>query len=122
MYNSTGRFDDALLLLGEAERLAAKAVLVYFEVARADIGKGKFAEALRDLDRSSELQGGVGEEATELHLVRGYALIGLTEMPQAGHTIGDVPRSRASSRVAKSPTVPASFSIAARRPPVTASQ
>lgn len=87
VYNSTGRFDDALLLLGEAERLAAKAWLVYFEVARADIGKGKFAEALRNIDRSSELQGGVEKEAPELHLVRGYALIGLTEMPQAAHEL-----------------------------------
>ncbi len=87
VYNSTGRFDDALLLLGQAERLAANAWLVYFEMARADIGKGKFAEALRNIDRSSELQGGVAKESPELHLVRGYALIGLTEMPQAAHEL-----------------------------------
>jgi len=87
MFNSTGRFDDALLMLGQAERLAASAWLVYFEMARADVGKGKFAEALRNIDRSSELQGGVAKESPELHLVRGYALIGLTEMPQAAHEL-----------------------------------
>jgi tetratricopeptide (TPR) repeat protein len=87
LYNSSGRFDDALLSLGEAERLAASAWLVYFEMARADIGKGKFAEALRNIDRSSDLQGGVQKEAPELHLVRGYALIGLNEMPRAANEL-----------------------------------
>jgi len=87
VFNSSRRFDDALLFLGEAERLAASAWLVYFEIARADIGKGKFAEALRNIDRSSDLQGGVQKEVPELHLVRGYALIGLNEMPRAANEL-----------------------------------
>jgi Flp pilus assembly protein TadD len=85
LYNSTGRFDESRTILGQAERIAPDAWQTYFELARANLGKGRFAEALRDADRSSELQGGPQKEVPALHLVRGYALIGLTEMPKAAH-------------------------------------
>lgn len=83
LYNSTGRFNESSLILGRAEPLAPNAWQMYFELARANIGKGKYAEALRNIDRSSELQGGPQKEVPELHLIRGYALIGLTEISRA---------------------------------------
>ena len=61
VFNSTGRFDEALPVLGQAERLAPNAWQIYFEFARANIGKGNFAEALHNIDRASELQGGAAE-------------------------------------------------------------
>lgn len=85
LFNSIGRFDESRPILDQAERLAPDAWQTYFELARASLGKGQFAEALRNADRSSELQGGSQKEVPELHLVRGYALIGLTEMPRAAH-------------------------------------
>ena len=87
VFNSSGRFRESLPVLGQAERLNPNLWQIYFELARADIGTGKFAEALRNIDRSSELQGGPQKEAPEVHLVRGYALIGLNEMPRASHEL-----------------------------------
>jgi hypothetical protein len=87
VFNSSGRFDESLPVLGQAERLAPNTWQVYFELARADIEKAKFAEGLRNIDHASDLQGGPQKEAPELHLVRGYALIGLTEMPRAAQEL-----------------------------------
>jgi hypothetical protein len=87
VFNSSGRFDESLPVLGQAERLNPNSWQIYFELARANIGKGKFAEALHNIDRASELQGGPQKEAPEVHLVRGYALIGLNEMPEASHEL-----------------------------------
>lgn len=81
--NSTGRFSEAVPVLGQAERLTPNAWQTYFELARANIGKGEFATAIRNIDRASELQRGQQRDSPELHLVRGYALIGLTEIPKA---------------------------------------
>lgn len=85
--NSSARFDESLPVLGQAERLAPNAWQIYFEFARANIGKRNFAEGLHNIDRASELQGGPQKEDPELHLVRGYALIGLNEMPRASHEL-----------------------------------
>jgi thioredoxin-like negative regulator of GroEL len=87
VFNSSGRFRESLPVLGQAERLNPNLWQIYFEFARADIGTGKFAEALRNIDHSSDLQGGPQKESPEVHLVRGYALIGLNEMPQASREL-----------------------------------
>ena len=82
-FNSHGRFDESLPVLSQAERLAPNAWQTYFELSRAKIGKGDFTTALHDIDHASALLGGPKKELPELHLVRGYALIGLTEIPRA---------------------------------------
>lgn len=83
IFNANGRSAEALVLLGPAERLAPQAWQTYYELARAQSATGKFADALRSVNRASELQGGPEKEQPELHLVRANALIGLTELPQA---------------------------------------
>lgn len=87
LYNSSGRFAESSPVLGQAERLVPNTWQIHFERARANIGRGNFAEALHNIDRCSELQGGPQKESPELHLVRGYALIGLTEIPRATHEL-----------------------------------
>jgi len=83
LYNSSGRFDDALPLLSQAERLASNVWETYFELSRANVGKSQFHAALASIDRASRLAGGPEKEPPEFHLVRGYALIGLAQIPQA---------------------------------------
>jgi tetratricopeptide (TPR) repeat protein len=83
LLNSTGRFNESLPLLGQAERLAPGAWQTYFELARANFGKGDFALALHNVARASELQGGPQKESPELHLIRGYTLVGLSQIPLA---------------------------------------
>jgi Flp pilus assembly protein TadD len=85
--NSKARFDESLPILGQAERIAPTSWQVYFESARANIGKGHFATALHDIDRAAELQGGEQKETPEVHLVRGYALIGMNEVTRAIHEL-----------------------------------
>jgi Flp pilus assembly protein TadD len=103
--NSDGRFDESLLILGQAERLTTTLWQTYFELARANVGKGQYATALRDIDRASELQGGTQKSTPEMHLVRGYALVGLTEMPRATREIETYlalqPQGRASDNARK---------------------
>ncbi len=84
--NSAGRFDESLLILGQAERLTTTLWQTYFELARANIGKGQYATALRNINRASELQG-TEKSSPEMHLVRGYALVGLRETPRATQEI-----------------------------------
>lgn len=83
LLNSAGRFNESLPLLGHAERLAPSAWQTYFELARANIGKGDFTVALRNVERASALQGGPQKESPELHLLRGYTLIELSQIPLA---------------------------------------
>jgi tetratricopeptide (TPR) repeat protein len=83
LYNSSGRFDDALPLLSQAERLASNVWETYFELSRANVGKSQFRAALANIDRASRLAGGPEKELPEFHLVRGYALMGLAQIPQA---------------------------------------
>jgi len=83
VYSSSGRFDDAMPLLNQAEKLAPNAWQTYFELARANVGKHQYRAALTNIDQSSRLIGGPEKEQPEFHLVRGYALIGLAEIPRA---------------------------------------
>lgn len=81
--NSMERFNESFPILTQAERLAPDAWQAYFELARANLGREEFATALRNVNRASELQGGQQKESAELHLVRGYALLGLADNSQA---------------------------------------
>jgi len=87
LHNSTGHYKESLLILAKAEQLAPSAWQTYFELSRAELQKGDFSNALHHLDHASELQGGPKKEAPELHLIRGYALIGLTQIPEAMHEL-----------------------------------
>ncbi len=84
LFNSSGRFQDAAPVLGQVERLAPNSWQTYFELARTNIGIGEFAKAIRNIDHVSVLQ---GKDRPEFHLVRGYAFLGLTEMPNAAHEL-----------------------------------
>lgn len=78
-----GRIDEALLLLGQAERLAPNLWQIYFERARAHLAKGEFAASLQSADRTAELQAKQKLDTPQVHLVRGYALAGLNELARA---------------------------------------
>ncbi|HVJ06130.1 MAG TPA: carboxypeptidase regulatory-like domain-containing protein [Candidatus Saccharimonadales bacterium] len=86
-FNSAGRFDESLIILGQVERLTTAVWQTYFELARANIGKRQYATALQDTERASKLQGGAKKETPELHLIRGYALVGLTDVRRATQEI-----------------------------------
>jgi tetratricopeptide (TPR) repeat protein len=81
--NSTGRFAESLSFLGQAEHIAPNMWQISYESARSSLGKDDFAAALRSIDRASELHGGTLKETAEMHLVRGYALIGLSNVQKA---------------------------------------
>lgn len=83
LFNSSGRYRESLPILARAEQLAPNTWQTYFELSRAEIEKGDYDSALRNVDRASQLQGGPAKETPELHLVRGYALIGANEIPAA---------------------------------------
>lgn len=83
LFNSIGRYQESLPILAKAEQLAPDAWQTYFELSRAEVEKGDFSSALHDVDHASQLQGGPAKELPELHLIRGYALIGANEIPAA---------------------------------------
>jgi len=87
LLNSHGRFEEAAQTLSQAEHLAPNAWQPHFELARTNLGMGKFDVAFRNIQRASELIGGPDKEVPAIHLIRGYVLVGLTEMPKAAHEI-----------------------------------
>jgi len=87
LLNSTGRFKESTPVLLHAEQLVPNAWQTYFELSRNHLGKGEFVIALHDIDRATELIGGEKKESPEMHLIRGYALVGLSNMTQAAHEL-----------------------------------
>lgn len=83
IYNSEGRFKEAMPLLDQAQRLAPRAWQTFFERSRANIGTGDYAAGLKNLDRAAELQGDPRKAPPQFHLLRAYALIGTKQIPQA---------------------------------------
>lgn len=81
--NSTGHFAESVEYLDHADRIAPNKWQTSYEYARASLGKFDFKAALRSIDRASELRGGPEKESPEMHLVRGYALIGLSNLSKA---------------------------------------
>jgi len=85
--NSLGRFSDAMLVLGQVDRIAPDRWEISYEFARASIGKYDFEGALRNIERASQLHGGPQNDSAAIHLVRGYALLGLSNLSKASNEI-----------------------------------
>jgi tetratricopeptide (TPR) repeat protein len=74
VYNLQGRYDDALRTLDEGMTLAPRFWQIYFEMAKASIGKQLYSKALQLMDTAERLG---GYNYPEIHLVRAYALVPL---------------------------------------------
>jgi tetratricopeptide (TPR) repeat protein len=85
--NSAGRFNEALPFLTEVERLAPNLWQAAYESARCSLGRNDFQGALRSVDRAAQLRGSAKGDRPELHLVRGYALLGLSDNSKASAEI-----------------------------------
>jgi Flp pilus assembly protein TadD len=85
--NSAGRFNEALPFLTEVERFAPNLWQASYESARCSLGRNDFEGALRSVDRAAQLRGSAKGDRPELHLVRGYALLGLSENSKASAEI-----------------------------------
>src|SRR5207249_7107363 len=72
--NEQANYADAIKTLERAIALAPSTWQAYFEYSKALLSTGKFKEALRQADRALSL---VPHEYPSLHLVRGYAYLGL---------------------------------------------
>lgn len=79
-YNSMQRFDDALRSLNSGVRLAPQSWQGYFEMAKANMGKAQFAEALQLVTKAEELG---GRNYLPIHLVKAHALVGTKEYNKA---------------------------------------
>jgi tetratricopeptide (TPR) repeat protein len=83
LLNSTGHFTESIPVLIEAERLAPNSWQPSFELARARLGQGDFPAALQNVDRATEQAGGPAKQPAPMHLLRGFALLGLHEQARA---------------------------------------
>jgi tetratricopeptide (TPR) repeat protein len=73
-YNRLGRFDDAARTLDRALAIAPTSWQGYYELSVTSLGKGDFKAALRFVEKASSL---VPIEFPPMHVVKGYALLGL---------------------------------------------
>ena len=73
-YTLQGRYDDALRTLDEGVAVSPRSWQMYFEMAKASIGKGAYGKALQMMDKADRLG---GYNYAEVHLVRAYALVPL---------------------------------------------
>ena len=80
VYNSLKRYDDSIRTLDRAIPLAPNSWQAYFEMSKAQLGKGDFQKALAAIDRAA-LSGPA--EYMPVHLVRAHALLGLKAYQQA---------------------------------------
>jgi tetratricopeptide (TPR) repeat protein len=99
--NSAGRFDESLPFLTEVERFAPNLWQASYESARCSLGRNDYKGALRSVDRAAELRGNAKGDMPELHLVRGYALIGLSDNSKASTEIQAFLASRPTGRNAE---------------------
>jgi tetratricopeptide (TPR) repeat protein len=74
VYNLQGRYDDALRTVDEGVAISPRSWQMYFEMAKASIGKGLYSKALQLMDTAARLG---GYNYPEVHLVRAYALVPL---------------------------------------------
>ncbi|MCU1305569.1 MAG: repeat protein [Acidobacteriaceae bacterium] len=79
-YNTLSRFDDALRTLERGVSFSPNAWQGYFEMAKAQIGKGEFQLALRQLNKAQSL---VREAYPSIHLMKAHALLALKQYPDA---------------------------------------
>ena len=87
LLNSAGRFSKSLTFLNQVERIAPDLWQAAYESARCSLGRNDFAGALRSIDRAAQLRGTAKGDLPEMHLVRGYALLGLSEEAKASAEI-----------------------------------
>lgn len=73
--NCQKKFQDALRSLQKAEALLPNAWQGYFESSKALLQLGRFQEALQEANRALALAG--TSQRSELHLVKGYAYLGI---------------------------------------------
>lgn len=78
--NSQGEFQQALRPLERAATLLPATWQVYFENSRALLGLNKFSEAIKQADKALSLN---GNRAPMIHLVKGYAYVGLKNYSSA---------------------------------------
>ena len=87
LLNSAGRFNESLPFLTQVERIAPNLWQASYEAARCSLGRNDFAGALRSIDRAAQLRGNGKGDLPEMHLVRGYALLGLSDNSKASAEI-----------------------------------
>lgn len=80
IFNNQDKFDDAARVLDRGVALMPNMWQGYFELARMQLGKGNFADALRDSTKAQELS---NIDYAPLHLVRAHALIGIKNYLEA---------------------------------------
>jgi tetratricopeptide (TPR) repeat protein len=80
IFNNQDKFDDAARALDRGVALMPNVWQGYFELARMDLGKGNFADALRNSTKAQELS---DTDYAPLHLVRAHALIGVKNYVEA---------------------------------------
>jgi tetratricopeptide (TPR) repeat protein len=79
-YNRLGQFDDAARTLDHGIAIAPTSWEGYYELSVTSLGKGDFKAALRLIDKASSL---VPTEFPPMHLIKGYAFVGLQNKPAA---------------------------------------
>jgi tetratricopeptide (TPR) repeat protein len=82
VYNQMGRYDEALRSLDRSSMYDPSSWQCAFETSKAWLGKRDYEHALQQLNRAQALGG--ERIATQIHLLRGYALMGAKEFQQAG--------------------------------------
>lgn len=80
LYNRRERFDDALRSLDRGATLDPTSWQAFFEMSRAELGKGDFEAALRKATKAEEL---VGKVYDPIYLVKAHAMLGLKNYPAA---------------------------------------
>jgi tetratricopeptide (TPR) repeat protein len=79
-FNIESKFDDAIRVLEQGERLAPDAWQAYFELGKAYAGKNEYEAAVRQLDRAQTM---APPDYPLIHLVRAHVLMQLSRFTDA---------------------------------------
>lgn len=74
LYNMSQRFDDALRALDRGIALNPSSWQAFFEMSKAELGKGDFEAALRKATKAEQL---VGKVYDPIYLIKAHAMLGL---------------------------------------------
>jgi predicted Zn-dependent protease len=80
IYNLRNQYDDALRELDRGVALNPASWQAHYEISKAELGKGDFSTALKEVEKA---QGLLGREFAPLHDVKGHALLGMKSYPDA---------------------------------------
>lgn len=83
LLNSMGQFKESGPILERFDQLAPNHWQTAFEMARSCLGRGDLQAAMSNVTRASQLHGGAQKDLPEMHLLRGYILIGLSDLSKA---------------------------------------